>query len=144
MKVIYVFNDSRPSDRDYPVIAIADDGTACGIARFDDWTLPYAPFAMCCIHECDAVGGNAAQIAWVREKAHADFDQRFGEAQWTAVWLDHPRDDPGVVDALRIFHEEHDREEAAACAVAKSVLGWLPGAAEIDLSPVVDARHTTH
>lgn len=144
MKIIYVFNDSRPSDRRHAIVALANDGRPAAVTNFDDWTLPYAPFAMCCIQECDATGSNASLVASTRENVVAGFNRRFGEGQWTAVWLDRPRTDQGFLDALRILHADLDREEAAACAAAKTVLGWLPTAFEINLSAAPDAKPTTH
>lgn len=144
MKIVYVFNDTRPSDRQHVVLALADDGKPANLVYFDDWTLPYAPFAMCCHSECDATGSNAVLVAGTRRNVLAGFDERFGAGEWTAVWLDKPGNDQGCLDALRILHDELDRQEAAACAAAKSVLSWLPTAIEIDISVGANSKHTTH
>lgn len=148
MKVIYVFDDSRPSDRQHVVLALADDGKPAAVTHFDDWTLPYAQFAMCCVDECDATGSNASLVAGTRESAFAGFNRRFGEGQWMAVWLDRPCADPGCIDALRILHAELERQEAeqvrAARAAAESVLSWLPAAFEIELSAATNSKPTTH
>ena len=103
MKVIYVFNDSRPSDRQHAIVALADDGKPAAVTHFDDWTLPYAQFALCCVDECDATGSDSHLVAETRANAFAGFNRRYGEGQWTAVWIENPRRDPGCVDALRVL-----------------------------------------
>lgn len=147
MKIVYVFNDTRPSDRQHAIFALADDGVPAALTHFDDWTVPYAPFAMCCVQECDATGSNAVLVAGTRDSAFTGFNRRYGEGQWTAVWIDDPRRDPGCLNALRIFHAELERQEAAqikaAREAAESVLSWLPAAFEIEISDA-NAKPTTH
>ncbi|MEB2504605.1 hypothetical protein SB394_11850 [Burkholderia sp. BCCIQ04A] len=67
MKIVYVFNDRRPTDLLHPIVAISDDGVVAGVAHFDDWTLPFARFAMHVIDDCDAPGSDAFLIARTRQ-----------------------------------------------------------------------------
>ena len=143
MKIVYVFNDRRPTDRIHPIAAISEDGIVVGVAEFDDWTLPFARFAMQVDSECDAPGSDVHLIAQARAETKQRMDTLFGADGWSAVWLDAPSADPGWVKAISLLHAEQDRQQApyerAIEMITKTVIDWLPSAEEIDAIGLPDA-----
>ena len=136
MKIVYVFNDRRPTDPSHPVVALSEDGIVIGVAYFDDWTLPFARFAMQVDSECDAPGSDVFLIAQTRAETQRQMDDRFGADQWSAVWLDNPASDPGWVKALGLLRVEQERQIAQQRSVidviTDTVIDWLPTAEEVE------------
>ncbi|MBU9502871.1 hypothetical protein KTE68_22220 [Burkholderia multivorans] len=150
MKIVYVFNDRRPTDLLHPIVAISDDGVVAGVAHFDDWTLPFARFAMHVIDDCDAPGSDAFLIARTRAETQELFDAKFGAGKWSAVWLDDPRSDPGWIKAMELMRAEAVRREEqrrrVLDVISDTVISWLPTAEEVETigtqeNPAVHALH---
>ncbi|MBR8054190.1 hypothetical protein [Burkholderia vietnamiensis] len=150
MKIVYVFNDRRPTDRIHPIAAISEDGVVIGVAEFDDWTLPFARFAMQVDSECDAPGSDVFLIAQTRAETQRLMDERFGAGQWSAVWLDNPASDPGWQKALSLLRAEQERQIAqqrrVMDVITDTVINWLPTAEEIEtiVAPEASTTHALH
>ncbi|WP_175777487.1 hypothetical protein [Burkholderia anthina] len=150
MKIVYVFNDRRPTDRVHPIAAISEDGIVVGIAEFDDWTLPFARFTMQVDSECDAPGSDVFLIAQARAETKQRMDTLFGDGERSAVWLEEPAADPGWIKAVSMLRAEQDRQEVrrqrALDVISKTVIDWLPTADEIDtiVAPAAAPAHPLH
>ncbi|RQS85142.1 hypothetical protein [Burkholderia seminalis] len=150
MKIVYVFNDRRPTDPSHPIVALSEDGIVIGVAYFDDWTLPFARFAMQVDSECDAPGSDVFLIAQTRADTQQQMDERFGAGQWSAVWLDNPASDPGWLKALSLLRAEQERQivqqRRVMDVIADTVINWLPTAEEIEtiVAPEASPTHALH
>ncbi|WP_322055663.1 hypothetical protein [Burkholderia cenocepacia] len=150
MKIVYVFNDRRPTDPSHPIVALSEDGIVIGVAYFDDWTLPFARFAMQVDSECDAPGSDVFLIAQTRVDTQQQMDERFGAGQWSAVWLDNPASDPGWQKALSLLRAEQERQIAqqrrVMDVITDTVINWLPTAEEIEtiVAPEASPTHALH
>jgi hypothetical protein len=104
VKNIFVFDDSRVTDRDYHVLALSEDGQGIALIKFDDWTMPHARFGMCVDEDSHASGRLLDTVSDTRAEVYAAYNIAFGSGNWRAVWVDQPKQDPLCVDALRAMH----------------------------------------
>ncbi|HEX7907303.1 MAG TPA: hypothetical protein VF534_04325 [Paraburkholderia sp.] len=104
MKNIFIFDNSRVTDRDHHVLALSEDGVSVASISFDDWTFPHSRFVMCVDEHFDATGALAAKVDDTHAEVYAEFNDRFGAGNWRAVWIEQPMQDPGCLDALRAHH----------------------------------------
>lgn len=138
MKTIFVFDDSRVTDRDYHVLALSEDGQGVALIKFDDWTLPHVRFAMCVDDDTTASGRLLDTVSDNRAEVHAAFDIVFGSGNWRAVWVNQPKHDILCLDAMRTMHarlaEEIEKRNA-------SLVDTLFGALGIPAEKRIGAAH---
>lgn len=113
MKMIYVFNDSRPTDAHQACSSITEDGLAIVRMVFVDATLPYAKFVMGCDSQCSAEGDIKSTVTTSRNETLADFDKIIGAGQWVAQWVENPRVFGPFQDVLRKYHERIEARRRA-------------------------------
>jgi hypothetical protein len=104
MKQIFVFDDSRVTDRDYHILALSEDGQGIALIKFDDWTLPHVRFAMCVDENSDVSGALIGTVSDTRAEVYAAYNIFFGSGNWRAVWVNEPKQDPMCLDAMRSMH----------------------------------------
>ncbi|MFP3564735.1 hypothetical protein [Paraburkholderia sp. SIMBA_030] len=132
MKNVFVFNDSRVTDREYHVLALSEDGQGIALIRFNDWTMPHCRFAMCVSSETDASGDSFIAADNIRAEVEAAYNISFGRGNWHAVWVEHPKQDPMCIDALRVMHADMAAKiEKRNAALVESLFGSLGIAQEV-------------
>ncbi|MHB9833867.1 hypothetical protein Q8F57_003410 [Paraburkholderia terrae] len=127
MKTIFVFDDSRVTDRLYHIIAIGESGEGVALIKFDDWTMPNRRYAMGIDDVSEPADAHTMKLVnQTRSDVLAAYNGVFGAGEWAAVWIDSPKTDPACLDALRASHAALDARIAARnAALAESVLSFL-------------------
>lgn len=124
MKQIFVFDDSRVTDREYNVLALDEDGQGVALIRFNDWTMPHVRFAMGIDQESDARGDTSITVDSMRAEVEAAYNVCLGRGNWHAVWVEQPKQDPMCLDALRAMHADLDAKIAQRnAALIESLFG---------------------
>lgn len=115
MKTIFVFDDSRVTDRLYQIIALSDNGEGIARINFDDWTLPNCRYAMGVVSSCEPADAHTTKlVSETRGEVLATYDNVFGAGEWVAVWIESPKADTSCLDALRAAHAATEARIASA------------------------------
>jgi len=138
VKTIFVFDDSRVTDRDYNILALSEDGDGIALIKFDDWTLPHVRFAMCVDEDSPASGVLLDTVSDTRAEVYAAYNIAFGSGNWRAVWVNQPKQDPLCLDAMRAMHARLTEEiEKRSAELVETLFGALGEAKE-------HPAHVTH
>ncbi|CAB3783091.1 hypothetical protein LMG28688_01577 [Paraburkholderia caffeinitolerans] len=144
MKTIFIFNDSRPTDRLPCIVALGEDACLFARVEFDGRTREHIDYAFGCAHSlpADLEESVADPLNATRTGMFAAYDRIYGSGNWMPLWLDAPTKNDAWLKAIEIFHRHPSKPCLSDVRFSDAALGRILEA--IAGAPVAPLARVVH